>query len=277
MCVCVCTHTSVWDVHVRVHVVCVCMSTFSLFGAMASSSSMKMIAGAFFSASSKAVHSKAATGRGTNMKQSQQYIANRDTTSVIQPKDTHNLPTPERHSQWAHTVTHACMQTFTYAHMHAHITHTHTRARARTRMHICTHTHTHTVTNVRTLRRMQAEDSLHAWCITACHVLYLQVIPSSPMDVMAGWGKIMERQPPTYPSPTSTHTLAPFLRLLSDSPAILLMISGPLMRKKKAPVSLATARAIRVFPVPGGPYKRMPRGGWGEGGMRVRPSPFTAG
>lgn len=41
-----------------------------------------------------------------------------------------------------------------------------------------------------------------------------------------------------------------FLRLDSDSPASLLMISGPLIRKKKAPVSLATALAIRVFPVP---------------------------
>src|ERR1044072_7431589 len=51
-------------------------------------------------------------------------------------------------------------------------------------------------------------------------------------------------------------------RLLSDSPAILLMISGPLMRKKKAPVSLATARAISVLPVPGGPYSKIPRGGW---------------
>ena len=49
------------------------------------------------------------------------------------------------------------------------------------------------------------------------------------------------------------NTRIPFLRLLSDSPAILLMISGPLMRKKKAPVSLATALAMRVFPVPGGP------------------------
>ena len=39
-----------------------------------------------------------------------------------------------------------------------------------------------------------------------------------------------------------------FRRLLSLSPASLLMISGPLMRKKKAPVSLATARAMRVFP-----------------------------
>ena len=49
------------------------------------------------------------------------------------------------------------------------------------------------------------------------------------------------------------NNIIPFLRLLSDSPAILLMISGPLMRKKKAPVSLATALAMRVLPVPGGP------------------------
>mmetsp|Transcript_5028 Transcript_5028/g.11360 ORF Transcript_5028/g.11360 Transcript_5028/m.11360 type:complete len:243 (-) Transcript_5028:123-851(-) len=52
-----------------------------------------------------------------------------------------------------------------------------------------------------------------------------------------------------------------FRRLLSDSPAILLMISGPLMRKKKAPVSLATARAMSVLPDPGGPYRSTPRGG----------------
>lgn len=42
-------------------------------------------------------------------------------------------------------------------------------------------------------------------------------------------------------------------RLLSDSPASLDMISGPLIKKKKAPVSLATALAIKVLPVPGGP------------------------
>ena len=47
--------------------------------------------------------------------------------------------------------------------------------------------------------------------------------------------------------------LSPFLKLLSDSPAILLMILGPLMRKKNAPVSLATALAMSAFPVPGGP------------------------
>ena len=51
-----------------------------------------------------------------------------------------------------------------------------------------------------------------------------------------------------------------FLKLLSDSPANLLMISGPLIRKKNAPVSLATARAIKVLPVPGGPYNRIPEG-----------------
>ena len=38
-------------------------------------------------------------------------------------------------------------------------------------------------------------------------------------------------------------------------------LSSPLMRKKKAPVSLATALAMRVFPVPGGPYKSIPLGG----------------
>lgn len=59
-------------------------------------------------------------------------------------------------------------------------------------------------------------------------------------------------------------------RLLSDSPAIFDIISGPLMVKKNAPVSFATARAISVLPVPGGPnrsnpiqlnQKLLPRGG----------------
>lgn len=39
------------------------------------------------------------------------------------------------------------------------------------------------------------------------------------------------------------------------------MVFIPLIKKKKAPVSLATALAIKVFPVPGGPYSRIPRGG----------------
>mmetsp|Transcript_115148 Transcript_115148/g.320260 ORF Transcript_115148/g.320260 Transcript_115148/m.320260 type:complete len:265 (+) Transcript_115148:209-1003(+) len=42
-------------------------------------------------------------------------------------------------------------------------------------------------------------------------------------------------------------------KLPSASPAIFDMISGPLIKKKKAPVSFATARAIRVLPLPGGP------------------------
>src|SRR4051812_3180064 len=41
-----------------------------------------------------------------------------------------------------------------------------------------------------------------------------------------------------------------FLRLPSASPAILDMISGPLIKKKNAPVSLATALAINVLPDP---------------------------
>ena len=50
--------------------------------------------------------------------------------------------------------------------------------------------------------------------------------------------------------------------LYSDSPANMLMISGPLIRKKQQAASLATARAISVLPVPGGPYSSIPRGGY---------------
>jgi hypothetical protein len=52
-----------------------------------------------------------------------------------------------------------------------------------------------------------------------------------------------------------------FLKFPSASPAILLIISGPLIKKKNAPVSLATALAISVFPDPGGPYNNTPLGG----------------
>ena len=36
--------------------------------------------------------------------------------------------------------------------------------------------------------------------------------------------------------------------------------TGPLIKKEKALVSFATAQAIKVFPVPGGPNMRMPHG-----------------
>ena len=39
------------------------------------------------------------------------------------------------------------------------------------------------------------------------------------------------------------------------------MISGPAMWKNSASLSLATARASRVFPVPGGPCSNTPLGG----------------
>ena len=50
-------------------------------------------------------------------------------------------------------------------------------------------------------------------------------------------------------------------KLPSASPAILLIISGPLIKKKKAPVSFAIALANKVFPLPGGPYNKTPLGG----------------
>ncbi|RDX39861.1 cell division control protein 48, partial [Lentinus brumalis] len=50
-------------------------------------------------------------------------------------------------------------------------------------------------------------------------------------------------------------------RLVSNSPAIFNMVSVPLIRKKNPLASFATARTMRVFPVPGGQNLRRPRGG----------------
>src|SRR2546427_423635 len=56
-----------------------------------------------------------------------------------------------------------------------------------------------------------------------------------------------------------------FLKIMrtafSDSPTHFDMTSGPLIEMKFASDSVATAFARRVFPDPGGPYSRMPRGG----------------
>ena len=52
-----------------------------------------------------------------------------------------------------------------------------------------------------------------------------------------------------------------FLRFPSASPAIFDIISGPFIKKKKAPVSLAIALANKVLPLPGGPYNKTPLGG----------------
>jgi len=59
-----------------------------------------------------------------------------------------------------------------------------------------------------------------------------------------------------------SHSSKALLKLASASPVYLDIISGPLMMKKKAPDSLAIALAMRVFPVPGGPNKRTPLGGF---------------
>lgn len=47
------------------------------------------------------------------------------------------------------------------------------------------------------------------------------------------------------------------------------MISGPLIIKKKAPVSLATAFAIKVFPDPGGPHIKTPLGGFTPNVLKI--------
>jgi hypothetical protein len=49
-----------------------------------------------------------------------------------------------------------------------------------------------------------------------------------------------------------------FRRFDSDSPESFDIISGPFRRKKKAPVSAATAFAMIVLPDPGGPYINTP-------------------
>ena len=51
------------------------------------------------------------------------------------------------------------------------------------------------------------------------------------------------------------------LRFSSDPPTYLLMISGPLIAIKCASLSLATAFASNVLPVPGGPCIKIPFGG----------------
>mmetsp|Transcript_18681 Transcript_18681/g.44280 ORF Transcript_18681/g.44280 Transcript_18681/m.44280 type:complete len:225 (+) Transcript_18681:236-910(+) len=47
----------------------------------------------------------------------------------------------------------------------------------------------------------------------------------------------------------------------APSPTYFWTSSEPITRMKQASVRLATARAVRVLPVPGGPYRRMPLGG----------------
>ena len=51
------------------------------------------------------------------------------------------------------------------------------------------------------------------------------------------------------------------LKFSSDPPTYLLIISGPLINMKWASLSLATALASNVLPVPGGPCINTPFGG----------------
>lgn len=59
-------------------------------------------------------------------------------------------------------------------------------------------------------------------------------------------------------------------RFSLDSPCHLVISSGPLTGKKRAPDSWATALARRVLPHPGGSYSRTPRWGARPGGAALR-------
>mmetsp|Transcript_71849 Transcript_71849/g.150118 ORF Transcript_71849/g.150118 Transcript_71849/m.150118 type:complete len:247 (-) Transcript_71849:637-1377(-) len=75
---------------------------------------------------------------------------------------------------------------------------------------------------------------------------------------------------PPMASTSSKKTMQAFLEraiwnnsrtILAPSPTYFWTSSLPMTRIKHASVLFATARAERVFPVPGGPYKRIPLGG----------------
>lgn len=51
------------------------------------------------------------------------------------------------------------------------------------------------------------------------------------------------------------------MNIFATSPTYFWTNSDPMTRMKQASVRLATARAHRVFPVPGGPYNKTPFGG----------------
>mmetsp|Transcript_26041 Transcript_26041/g.62131 ORF Transcript_26041/g.62131 Transcript_26041/m.62131 type:complete len:218 (-) Transcript_26041:823-1476(-) len=74
------------------------------------------------------------------------------------------------------------------------------------------------------------------------------ITSTSSIQMMEGW----------FFSASSKHRR----RCPSDSPDFPDITSGPLMRKKKAPLSLASAWPIMVLPHPGGPYSSTPRGGF---------------
>mmetsp|Transcript_34712 Transcript_34712/g.76349 ORF Transcript_34712/g.76349 Transcript_34712/m.76349 type:complete len:225 (+) Transcript_34712:222-896(+) len=75
---------------------------------------------------------------------------------------------------------------------------------------------------------------------------------------------------PPIASTSSRKTMHAFLEraiwkssrtMRAPSPTYFWTSSEPITRMKQASVRFATARAARVFPVPGGPYSRMPLGG----------------
>merc|ERR1719402_1092052 len=99
-----------------------------------------------------------------------------------------------------------------------------------------------------------------SWLISSSIVLCTSLSPPAPSSNLA---------PPTA-SISSKKMRQAFLVLaisnssltiLAPSPTYFCTSSDPITRMKQASVRLATARAHRVLPVPGGPYSRTPLGG----------------
>mmetsp|Transcript_10524 Transcript_10524/g.27340 ORF Transcript_10524/g.27340 Transcript_10524/m.27340 type:complete len:324 (+) Transcript_10524:237-1208(+) len=124
------------------------------------------------------------------------------------------------------------------------------------------------------LPKRRSDWSMSLGLLVAATTMTLSLMPS--MSVMS-WDTMRFSTSPLalslLPAITSTSsiqmTAGAFLvasskhlrRWFSESPALPLSTSGPLMRKKKAPHSEASALPIIVFPHPAGPCRSTPRGG----------------
>ncbi len=110
-------------------------------------------------------------------------------------------------------------------------------------------------------------------------IITMPVVASKPSISDSIWLRVCSRSswPPPSPAPrlrpmesiSSTKMMArPILRAeanrsrtrLAPTPTNISMKSEPLTDMKGTPASPATARAMRVLPVPGGPTSRMPLG-----------------
>ena len=104
------------------------------------------------------------------------------------------------------------------------------------------------------------ESKPSSWVMSSSMVRWTSLSPPAPSS---------NRAPPMASISSKKMMHAFFVRAISKSsrtmrapsPTYFWTSSDPMTRMKVASVRLATARAQRVLPVPGGPYKRAPLGG----------------